>query len=213
MEKDITINPSRPTRRSLIPTSSTLVTEPYVPVRDRKPPLPSRPPPSPSSLIPMPNNKTGSKSEVTMSFRSRNTVKFTANAFSALNNKVYCNKNDSNVSHQDQQGNVDKEEGESNVMTSTSISVAELATRFLEENVRKCIKPRIFPVRFPPCRVLYCMLSCTIIFHDIFVNFLREFCALHIIQLLQEVWLSYYYTSFPSPSFSVSFTLFFVGIL
>lgn len=30
-----------------------------------------------------------------------------------------------------------------------SLSVAELATRFLEENVRNCIKPRIFPVCFP----------------------------------------------------------------
>jgi hypothetical protein len=80
-------------------------------------------------------------------------------------------------------------------LTSTSISaVAELAARFLEENVRKCIKPRIFPVRFP---LLYCngRLSCTIIFHDIFINFLREFLLLAN-NFQEEVSLSY---SIPLP--------------
>jgi hypothetical protein len=47
------------------------------------------------------------------------------------------------------------------------ISVAELAAKFLEENVRNCIKPRIFPVHFSFSFSHFITSSCSIIFHDI----------------------------------------------
>lgn len=58
----------------------------------------------------------------------------------------------------------------------SSISVAELATRFLEENVRNCTKPRIFPRIFPVCfpflSFYYSFMQHNFSWH--FINFLRE---------------------------------------